>query len=81
MAAQPVVRTVVECKSCESVGPDHKSFFSLRWLIELVLDCGHTANLRLPSGLLPGLVRRDPSNLSLWKGEKVACHLCHKGTG
>ena len=78
MAAQLAIRTVVECKSCENVAPDHKSFFSPRWFIELVLDCGHTAILRLPPGLLPGLVRQDPKNLALWKGEKIACHQCPK---
>jgi hypothetical protein len=78
MAARPVVRTVVECKSCESRPPDLKDFFSPRWFIELLLECGHTINLRLPPGLLPGLVRKDPGNLSLWRGEKVTCYECRK---
>ena len=76
MAAQLAVRTVVECKSCTSVAPDHKYFFTPRWLIELNLDCGHMLTLRL--GLLPGLVRKNPTDLTLWKGEKVACHACPK---
>lgn len=78
MTAQPVVRIVVECKSCEIKPPDLKDFFSPRWFIELLLECGHTVHLRLPPGLLPGLVRKDLSNLALWKGEKVACHECAK---